>query len=494
MLNADSPRPASPDLAAGAVMVGRAGAAGDGPVRAVGYRTMAIIIACALFMEFLDATVLATALPTMARDFHVRSPEMSVALTSYLLALAIFIPASGALADRLGARRVFRAAIIAFMLGSIGCGLAPRLEWMVVARFIQGLGGAMMIPVGRLVLFRSVEKHEMVDAMSWLLAPAMIGPIVGPPLGGLIVTWLDWRWIFYINLPMGVLAVWLVGRYIPNIRDTVTQRFDWTGFGLSGVSLGCLLFGCEMVSRSGEEKLAASLLAIGLVVGLLYLRHARGRVGAVLDLTLLRDETFRLSVIGGSITRITQGAQPFLLPLMMQVGLGFSAARSGTITVATAVGSLIMKSTAPRLLRRFGFRRALVVNGVIAALGYGVCGFFSAAWSDWAMFGMLTLCGLSMSFQFTAYNTVAYAGIEQEALSRATAFYATFQQLMLSLGVCTGAIGLHVAMLAAGHARPAVGDFSVAFWTVCAISLTATIWNLRFAPDAGAEISGHEAV
>ncbi|MDE1916247.1 MAG: MFS transporter [Sphingomonadales bacterium] len=470
------------------------GAGSDGPSRVVGYRAMAMIISCALFMEFLDATVLATALPTMARDFHVPSPEMSVALTSYLLALAIFIPASGALADRFGARRVFRLAIMAFMLGSMGCGLAPSLELMVVSRFLQGLGGAMMIPVGRLVLFRSVEKHEIVDAMSWLLAPAMIGPILGPPLGGLIVTWLNWRWIFYINLPMGVLAVWLVGRYIPNIRDDVTDRFDWFGFALSGVSLGCLLFGCEMVSRSGEEGLAVALLAIGVAVGLAYIRHARGRSGAVLDLTLLRDETFRLSVIGGSITRITQGAQPFLLPLMMQVGLGFSAARSGTITVATAVGSLLMKSAAPRLLRRFGFRRALAVNGVLAALGYGLCGFFSAQWADWAMFGVLTLCGLSMSFQFTAYNTVAYAGIEQEALSRATAFYATFQQLMLSLGVCAGAIALHGAMLAVGHEHPAVGDFSVALWSVCAISLTATIWNLRFAPDAGAEISGHEAV
>lgn len=475
------------------VAMGRGEGGIDLPLRVVGYRTMAIIIACALFMEFLDATVLATALPTMARDFHVRAPEMSVALTSYLLALAIFIPASGALADRFGAQRVFRSAIALFMVGSIGCGQAPSLELMVVARFVQGLGGAMMIPVGRLVLLRSIEKHEMVDAMSWLLAPAMIGPILGPPLGGLIVTWLDWRWIFYINLPMGVLALWLVGRYIPNIRDTVTGRFDWGGFALSGISLGCLLFGCEMVSRSGEERLAATLLGIGVIVGLAYIRHARGRAGAVLDLTLLRDRTFRLSVIAGSMMRVTQGAQPFLLPLMMQLGLGFSAARSGTITVAGAVGSLTMKSLAPSLLRRFGFRRALVWNGVIAAAGYGVCGLFSAQWPDWAMFGVLALCGVSMSFQFTAYNTVAYAGIDQAAMSRATAFYATFQQLMLSLGVCAGAIALHGAMVVSGHSHPEIGDFAVAFWSVCAISLLATIWNLRFAPDAGAEISGHGA-
>ncbi|WP_241127239.1 MDR family MFS transporter [Novosphingobium terrae] len=471
-----------------------AAAVSEAPVRVVGYRTMAIIIASALFMEFLDATVLSTALPTMARDFHVRAPDMSVALTSYLLALAIFIPASGRLADRFGARTVFRTAIMLFMAGSVGCGLAPTLEAMVAARFVQGLGGAMMIPVGRLVLLRSVDKADMVDAMSWLMAPAMIGPILGPPLGGLIVTWLDWRWIFYINLPMAVLAVWLVGRYIPDIRDDVDDPFDWLGFALSGIALGCLLFGCEFVSRSGQAWLAVLLLALGTATGTAYLRHAQGNPAAILDLTLLKDETFRLSVIAGAITRVTQGAQPFLLPLMMQLSFGFSAARSGTITVATACGSLAMKSMAPGLLRRFGFRQALVWNGVIATCGYAICGLFSSGWSDWAMFGVLVVCGMSMSFQFTAYNTIAYAGIEKDAMSRATAFYATFQQLMLSLGICAGAMALHGAMLIDGHARPLQSDFSAAFWVVCTVSLTATIWNLRFAPDAGDEISGHGLV
>jgi EmrB/QacA subfamily drug resistance transporter len=458
------------------------------------YRLVALIIACALFMEFVDATVLATALPTMARDFGVRPPEMSVALTSYLLALAIFIPASGSLADRFGSRTVFRAAILLFMLGSLACGQSPTLELMVISRFVQGIGGAMMIPVGRLVLLRSVAKQDLVNAMSWLLVPALIGPIVGPPLGGFIVTYLDWRWIFYINLPIGLIGFWLVGRFIVNIREDKPARFDTPGFVLSGVSLGCLLFGFEMVSRPGEGGIAALLVAIGLVAGALYIRHARGREGAILDLSLMRDETFRLSVIAGSITRITQGAQPFLLPLMMQVGFGFSAARSGAITVAVSVGSLAMKSVAPRVLRRFGFRRALVWNGVIATLGYAVCGLFQPGWPVWAMFIVLCLCGFFMSFQFTAYNTIAYDGVDKHQMSSATAFYSTFQQLMLSLGICIGAIALHLAMLARGHEAPSLGDFSAAFWVVTAISLSATLWNLRFAPDAGAEISGHAVV
>ncbi|PZQ54298.1 MAG: MFS transporter [Novosphingobium pentaromativorans] len=464
----------------------------EGPAESgANYRLVALIIASALFMEFVDSTVLATALPTMARDFGVRPQEMSVALTSYLLALAVFIPASGTIADRFGSRTVFRAAIFLFVLGSLACGQSVTLEMMVASRFIQGVGGAMMIPVGRLVLLRSVAKQDMVNAMSWLLVPALIGPIIGPPLGGFIVTYLDWRWIFYINLPMGFLGFYLVGRFIANIREDEPARFDTLGFVLSGLSLGCLLFGFEMVSRPGESTMAAALIAVGLVTGLLYVLHARKRENAILDLSLLKDETFRLSVIAGSITRITQGAQPFLLPLMMQVGFGFSAARSGTITVATAIGSLAMKSFAPRVLRRFGFRRALVWNGVIATACYAVCGLFQPSWPVWAMFCVLGLSGFFMSFQFTAYNTIAYDGIDKKQMSRATAFYSTFQQLMLSLGICVAAMALHLAMMANGNAAPSLTDFSIAFWVVTAISLTATFWNLRFAPDAGAEISGH---
>jgi EmrB/QacA subfamily drug resistance transporter len=460
-------------------------------VSSANYRLIALIVASALFMEFVDATVLATALPTMARDFGVRAPEMSVALTAYLLALAIFIPASGSLADRYGSRTIFRLAIALFMLGSFACGQSRTLEMIVVSRFVQGIGGAMMIPVGRLVLLRSVAKQDLVNAMSWLLVPALIGPIVGPPLGGLIVTFLDWRWIFYINLPMGLLGFWLVGRFITNLREEATGPFDMRGFALSGVSLGCLLFGFEMVSRRGGWPFAAALVAVGVVAGAGYIRHARGRDNAILDLTLMRDPTFRLSVIAGSITRITQGAQPFLLPLMMQLGFGFSAARSGTITVASAVGSMAMKGVVRRILKRFGFRRALICNGVIATLGYASCGMFRPDWPVLAMFGVLCLSGFFMSFQFTAYNTIAYDGVDKQHMSRATAFYSTFQQLMLSLGICVAAIALHLAMLAHGDARPTLADFSAAFGVVTAISLSATIWNLRFAPEAGAEISGH---
>ncbi|GGD07203.1 MFS transporter [Aureimonas glaciei] len=458
-----------------------------------GFRTIALIVASAMFMEQLDATILATALPTMARDFGVGAPAMSIALTSYLISLAVFIPASGALADRFGSRTVFRAAIAVFVAGSIFCALAPSLSWLVAARLLQGLGGALMLPVGRLVLMRSVARKDLVSAMSWMLVPALIGPVLGPPVGGLIVTYADWRWIFYINVPIGLLGMVLVSLFIDETKGEAVGRFDYRGFFLSGISLGTLLFGFEMASRDGEGLAALGLAAIGLVFGLFYVHHARRHPVPILDLSLMKVPSFGTSVIAGSLTRIAQGAHPFLLPLMMQLGFGLSAAMSGAITIATALGSLLMKALAPRLLKRFGFRDVLVANGVIASLGYGLCAAFRPDWPLGLIFAILVACGFFMSLQFTAYNIVAYDRIEPRQMSAATSFYTTFQQLMLSLGICVAALSLHVSMQVGDRPQPELADFSAAFVVVIAISLLATIWNWRFAPGAGSDISGHDA-
>ncbi len=454
------------------------------------YRTVALIVACAMFMENLDATVLATALPTMARDFGVRAPEMSVALTSYLLALAIFIPASGTLADRLGAKLVFRVAIGVFIAGSIACGLSPSLPMMILARFVQGAGGAMMIPVGRLVLLRSVAKRDMVSAMSWLVMPALIGPILGPPVGGFIVTYLDWRWIFWLNLPIGLLGIALVTRFITDVREPLTHPFDARGFLISAVALGCLLSAFELASRVGGARIAAGLILVGALAGWLYILHARHTEHPILDVSLMRVPTFRLSVVAGSLTRITQGAQPFLLPLMMQLAFGLSAAQSGTMTVATALGSFGMKGLARRILHRFGFRSSLVAMGLLGTGSYAVCGLFRPSWPLPAVFAVLVVSGFLLSFQFTAYNTIAYDEIGKERMSAATSFYSTFQQLMLSLGICTGGAALHLSMVARHRVIPGFSDFSAAFWAVTAISLLAVIVNARFDPHAGDELSG----
>jgi EmrB/QacA subfamily drug resistance transporter len=426
----------------------------------------------------------------MARDFAISPPAVSIALTSYLLSLAIFIPVSGIVADRFGSRSVFRAAIVTFVVGSILCAQAPNLAFLVFARLLQGAGGALMMPVGRLILMRNVARRDLVSAMSWVLVPGLLGPILGPPLGGMIVSYLDWRWIFYINVPIGCVGFVLVSLFIPNSNERSDKPFDTVGFLLSGLSLGLLLFGLELSSHEGLASVATALVALGLASGIAYLRHARNHPAPILDFRLMRIPSFGTSVIAGSLTRITQGAQPFLLPLMLQIGFGFTAAGAGLIVAATAIGALGMKAVAPFILRRFGFRSSLIVIGLISSCGYALCAAFRPDWPVGLIFAILVGCGFFMSFQFTAYNTIAYDEIGPERMSSATSFYVTFQQLMLSLGICTGALALHGAVLMRGHTVPAVGDFSVAFLVVTGISLTATIWNLRFSRTAGEEMRG----
>jgi len=461
---------------------------------APGFRTVALIIASAMFMEQLDGTILATALPSMAQSFDVSPLHMSVALTSYMLSLAVFIPASGAIADRYGSRNVFRAAIALFTLGSILCGIAGNLPLLVASRLLQGIGGAMMVPVGRLVLLRSVPKSELVSAMSWLLVPALIGPVVGPPLGGFIVTWVSWRWIFYINVPIGIAGMWLATKYIPDVRLPDKVRFDRLGFVLSGVSLSCMVFGLEMVSHGGASvNVSAALVLGGVAAGALYIWHARRAEHPILDLSLMRFTTFRLSVIAGSLTRITAGSVPFLLPLMMQLGFGLSAAHSGVITFVSALGAMLMKATAAPVLRRWGFRATLVWNGVLSMVCVALCAAFRPDWPLWTIYLVLLASGFFQSLQFSAYNTVAYADVPSERFSSATSFYTTFQQLMLSLGICVAAAALHVSVAWNGHASAQLPDFSAAFIVVTVISLIAAPVCALLPKNAGAEMSGHRA-
>jgi EmrB/QacA subfamily drug resistance transporter len=456
------------------------------------FRTTALIVAAALLMEQIDVTVLATALPTMARDFSVSPVNMSVALTSYLLSLAVFIPASGKVADRFGARNVFCAAIALFTLGSILCGQSGSLPFLVFARMIQGLGGAMMVPVGRLVILRTVTKAQLVNAMSWVLVPGLIGPVIGPPLGGFIVTYFSWPWIFYINVPLGIAGFALAMRYIPDIREASSSRFDFPGLILSGTALSCLIFGCEFASHGvASLTLTLVLFGIGIVTGTLYILYARRVPEPILDLSLMRIPTFSLAVIGGSLWRIAGGSLPFLMPLMMQLGFGKSAAASGAITFMSSAGSMMMKASAARVLRRFGFRNTMIWNAVIATGLLASCATFRPAWPEWAIYAVLLVTGFFQSLQFTAYNTVAFAEIPPSRSSAAMSFYSTFQQLMLSLGICVAATALNCAAAISGQGRPTLWDFSVAFIVVTAISILAAPVSARFEPRAGEEMSGY---
>ncbi len=460
--------------------------------RPVRPQTVLLIVASAMFMEQLDGTVLATALPTMARSFDADPLRMNVALTSYLLTLAMFIPASGRIADRFGSRSTFRAAIGLFTLGSVLCAQAPTLWALVAARMLQGAGGAMMSPVGRLVMLRVVSKADLVKSMAWLMVPATIGPIIGPPLGGFIVTYLDWRWIFYINVPIGIAGIILVTVFIAEMKETARTRFDLLGLVLSGTSLACLMFGLETGSRGAASRLiVVVLVSTGLVAGLLYMRHARRTAKPILDFRLLRIETFRLSWICGSLSRIAVGAMPFLLPMMFQVGFGESAAKSGMITFASSIGSLAMRACAPWFLSRLGFRPVLTWIGALAT---GILALSAAFRPDWPLpliYGVLIANGFFQSLQFMAYNTIAYADMPREQMSAATSFYTTFQQMSLTTGIALSAAALAASVAMTGHAAPGPADFSHAFLFVAAISFLAPLLATRLNRDAGAEMSGH---
>lgn len=455
-------------------------------------RAVALIVASAMFMEQLDGTVLSTALPAMARSFGVDPLHMSVALTSYLVSLAVFIPASGAVADRLGSRTVFAAAIALFTLGSILCAASPTLPFLVGARLVQGAGGAMMVPVGRLVLLQTTAKSELISAMNWLLVPATLGPLLGPPVGGFLVTAFDWRLIFVINVPIGVIGLLLAWRFIPQLREATRREFDLVGMALSGVALVALIFGLELASRGALSPLGSfAVAAAGIASTLLYFRHARRVERPILDFGLMRIPTFGISVLAGAATRIAVGATPFLLPLTLQVGLGMSAARSGLTTFVGSIGSLLMRGLSRRLIRRFGYRRVMVANGVGAACFSLACACFRPDTPQAVIWGVLLLGGFSQSLQFVAYNTIAYADVSPAQMSAATSFYATMQQVMLTLGICVASSVLAASVAARGGARAGLPDFSVAFVAVAAVALLAPLLAARLAPDAGRELSGH---
>jgi EmrB/QacA subfamily drug resistance transporter len=455
-------------------------------------RIIPLIVAVALFMENMDSTVIATSLPAIARDIGTNPLALKLAVTTYLLALAVFIPASGWTADRFGARTIFRAAIAVFMIGSIGCALSQSLHHFVFARFLQGMGGAMMTPVGRLVLVRSIDKRRLVDAMAWVSIPALVGPVLGPPLGGFITTFLSWHWIFLINIPIGLIGIALAGRYIENFRAEIREPFDAIGMLLAGLGIAGVAFGLTAIGAKGFLPISAliAMIAAGSVCLVLYMLHARRTPKPVIDLSLFRLTSFRAGVAGGFIFRVGAGAIPFLLPLMLQVGFGKNPFESGLITFATAVGAMSMKSAVPMMLRRFGYRNVLTWNALIASALVAACALFSAATPVIIMLVVLFFGGFFRSLQFTSAMTIGFAEIEADRMSRATSLAAVCQQLSVSAGVAVGALTVELVVAARGEAAIGPHDFAPAFLVVSAISALSVFMFARMPTDAGAEMTG----
>lgn len=454
-------------------------------------RLVPLIVACALFMEQLDSTVIATSLPAIAADLHEDPISLKLALTSYLLSLAVFIPASGWFADRFGSRTVFRMAIVIFTTGSLLCGLAHSLPDFVAFRILQGMGGAMMVPVGRLVILRTVPKEEIVSALAWLTIPALMGPVLGPPLGGFITTYFDWRYIFFLNIPIGLIGVTLATRFIPDIREDDVPPFDFRGMALSGIGLSGIVFGFALLGQQAVEPwIALVVIVVGAVAMFFYVRHARQVERPILDLDLLKIPTFYAGVVGASLFRVGIGALPFLLPLMLQLGFGLTPFASGMITFASAAGAMTMKFTAAPIIRTFGFRRVLVVNCLIASAFIAIGAVFRPDMPYLVLIGALLLGGFFRSLQFTSTNALSYADISSEAMSRATSFASVAQQVSISTGVAVAALVLEGMRAWRGTDTILLSDFSIAFIVVSLIAVCSLFFFLRLPEDAGAALAG----
>lgn len=448
-------------------------------------RAMPLIVAVALLMENLDASVISTSLPEIARDLGTSPIHLKLALTSYLLALAIFIPASGWMADRFGARKVFRWAIGVFAAGSIACGAAGSMEGLIAARIVQGLGGAMMVPVGRLIVLRALPRSELVSGLAWLTVPALIGPVVGPLVGGFITTYWSWRWIFWINIPIAVIGVVLVTLFIPQIKSDTVRSFDARGFLLLGPGLAAFLTGVTLAGLSLSSPLwMAGFTLGGIALVWAYVGHSRRTPEPLVDLKLLRIPTFRIAAVGGTFFRVGGGALPFLLPLMFQLGFGLSPFQSGALTFATGAGAILMKFTAKPILDRWGFRRVLIVNAFLSSALLMMPALFTIATPGLVVVAVLFVGGIGRSLQFTSINAMAYSEVPDARMSSATSFNSVLQQLSRSVGITVAAFGLQGVQAEQGGVLSAA-SFPPVFVLVGAVSLISVLWFARLARDAG---------
>lgn len=451
------------------------------------------VVAVALFMEQLDTTIVNTAVPAIAESLQVTPLSLKAVVASYILSLAVCIPVSGWMADRYGTRRVFSIAISLFTFSSILCGLALDAPMLVAARILQGVGAAMMMPVGRLAIIRTFPKSELLRAMNFVVIPALIGPLLGPTVGGLIVHWVSWRYIFFINVPMGLLALWLAHRHMPDYRGDGPRPLDIVGLVLFGSGTALLSWLLEIF---GEHRIDATSAAILLLLGVsllgAYVWHARETPHPLLRLRLFRVRTFRIAVMGGFITRLGVGGMPFLLPLLYQVGLGMPAWQSGLLMMPAAAAAMGMKLIAVRMLAYFGYRRILTVNTVMIGVVISLFSLVNPA----TPLALIVLLSLSMGFfnslQYTSMNSMAYADIDTFDSSMASTMTSSLQQLSMSFGLAFGSLvaGWYLGDLPQTDRMAVTTALHHAFLTLAGLTMLSSLsfWSLR-ARD-GESVSG----
>jgi EmrB/QacA subfamily drug resistance transporter len=452
-----------------------------------------LVVAFAFFLEQLDQTIITTAIPDMARGLHETPLRLNLALTSYILSLAVFIPVSGWVADRFGMRPTFCSAIAVFTFGSICCGAALNLPMLVASRVLQGFGGAMMTPVGRLILLRSFPRSDLITAMSYSSIPAIIGPTLGPLAGGAITTYTSWRWIFFVNIPFGLLGILLAWRFVSDADTTRPEPFDWPGFGICALGMALLQIAIETLGRHVVPLPVTMLLfTLAVVVLAAYRSYARRKPNAALDLAQFRVRTFRIGVAAGGLSRIGIASVPFMLPLLLQIGFGLNPLQSGAITFISSLGTIVIRPVSAFLLRTFGFRRLLLVNTFIAAAGIAGFATFRPDTPHAWLLAYVLIFGMVRNTQFNSSQTLTFADVPAVSLSRATSLAGVIQQLSQGFGISVSATLL--GLVAGSESRITVADFHLVFLLLAAIPLLSLPGFVRLLPGDGAVVSGHRLV
>jgi EmrB/QacA subfamily drug resistance transporter len=459
-------------------------------------RLLPWLVAVAFFMQSVDTTILNTAVPAIAHSMAVTPLDVKSVLASYTLSLAVFIPVSGWMADRFGTRRVFATAIGLFMLGSVLCGFATSIDMLVAFRVLQGMGGAMMMPVGRMTLARTYGKANLVRVMSFVAIPSQMGPMVGPVAGGLIVSYIDWRGVFFVNLPVGLLGIYFIYRHLPDYREPKTHPLDVLGMvlfsgGIALLSYVLQVFGDHRLSPIGMLV----LLAIAAVLLAGYGLRAVLTAFPLLNLSLFRIRTFREAVMGGFVTRLGLGGIPFLFPLLYQVGLGFSPIQSGLLVLPQALASLGMKTLVPGILARLGYRNMLVGNTIIVGLMITSFATVGADTPVWRIVVQAFVLGFFTSMQFTSMNTLVYADVSGAQTGAASTIAATGQQLSVSFGVAGAALiaALFVPPELHSHPDAIIHGAQQAFLALGALTVLSSAIFLWLRPEDGAAMSRHGA-
>lgn len=450
---------------------------------------LALLVAATFFMEFLDGTVLVTAIPSIARDFDVAPTDVNITMTAYLMTVAMGIPISGWLAERLGARNVFCVAIATFTAASLLCALSQDLTMLTLSRILQGAGGAMMVPVGTLVVLRGTPKQDLLRATAYLVWPGLLAPVLAPVIGGALTSYLSWQWIFLINIPLGLGAFLVALRLVPQGAGNPDRRLDWPGLALTTLGVGSVVVGLEYAGHHPSDALPWAVVGLGLA----FLAAAAGwmrRSGHPLfDLGVFSTRTFRATATGGFIYRLTISAVPFLLPLMFQDAFGWDPLHAGAMVAAVFAGNIGIKPATTPLIRRFGFKPVLVFASFASAITFVFCSMLDAGTPEALIAVLLVLSGAARSIGFSAYASVQYADIVPAQLPSANVVSATLVQLAAGSGIALGALFLRIFESTGALGGDSTAPYRGAFLAMAALMLLSTLDSLSLQRHAGAEVS-----